>query len=147
LRTVLTTDEKGAIAEAEIAAAAIRHGLGVARPLAPRRYDLVFDTCMRLLRVQCKWASLLGDVVVVRCRSSRRGRAGYIRRDYMSSEVDAIAAYCGDLDKCLWLPMERFEARSAIQLRLVPARNNQQMNINDAGAFDFDATLPGLVGP
>jgi PD-(D/E)XK endonuclease len=51
---MLTSDQKGAIAEAAIARAAIELGIGVARPLADQRYDLIFDLRPRLLRVQCK---------------------------------------------------------------------------------------------
>ena len=90
---MLSTDQKGAIAEAAIAAAAIRLGVGVSKRLGPQRYDLIFDLGSRLLRVQCKWAIRNDDVVVVRCRSCRRGRNGFVRRDYTRDEVDAIAAY------------------------------------------------------
>jgi hypothetical protein len=48
----LTTNQKGAIAEAAVALAAIKAGIVVARPLSEgRRYDLIFDTGDRLLRV------------------------------------------------------------------------------------------------
>jgi hypothetical protein len=97
---MLTTDQKGAIAEAEIAAAAISLGVGVSRPLAPQRYDLVFDVGSRLLRVQCKWGTRLGEVVVIRCRSCRRGPGGFVYRDYERDEIDAVAAYCSDADCC-----------------------------------------------
>jgi predicted RNA-binding Zn-ribbon protein involved in translation (DUF1610 family) len=73
LPTVLTTDQKGAIAEAEIVAAVIRLGIGVYKPVSDgERCDLIFECDRRLLRVQCKWAPRHGDVVVVRCRSCRR---------------------------------------------------------------------------
>jgi hypothetical protein len=53
----MTTDQKGAIAEAAITAAAIRLGVGVYRPLFEGgRYDLIFEVGETLLRVQCKWA-------------------------------------------------------------------------------------------
>jgi hypothetical protein len=52
---MLTTDQKGAIAEQAIALAAMELGIGVFRPLAPERYDLIFDLDGRLLRIQCKW--------------------------------------------------------------------------------------------
>src|SRR6476661_1614748 len=54
----MTTDQKGAIAEACTAAEAIKHGIGVFRPLADERYDLIFDLRPKLLRVQCKWVNL-----------------------------------------------------------------------------------------
>ena len=54
---MLTPDQKGAIAESSIAAAAIKLGIGVLEPLSDgRRYDLIFDVGSQLLRVQCKWA-------------------------------------------------------------------------------------------
>jgi hypothetical protein len=48
---MLTTDQKGAIAETAIALAAIKLGIGVSRPLGDERYDLIFDVGERLLPV------------------------------------------------------------------------------------------------
>ena len=48
---MLTSDQKGAIAESSIAAAAIKLGIGVYKPLFEGgRYDLIFDTGL-LVRV------------------------------------------------------------------------------------------------
>jgi hypothetical protein len=59
---VLTTNQKGAIAEARIAAAAIESGADVYRPVVEGgRYDLIFGIADRLLRVQCKWAARYGE--------------------------------------------------------------------------------------
>jgi prevent-host-death family protein len=139
---VLTTDQKGSIAEIAIAHAAIRLNIGVFKPLNNgERYDLVFDLRPRLVRVQCKWASKDGDTVVVRCRSCRRSANGFVRRAYSPNEVDAIAAYCEELDQCYYLPIERFSGRNAVHLRLVPPRNHQRAGINWADAFMFEATL------
>jgi hypothetical protein len=144
---VLTTDQKGAIAESAITAAAVRAGVGVSRPIAPQRYDLVFDVGMSLLRVQCKWAALRQNVVIVRCRTCRRGPDGFVRRDYESSEIDAIAAFCEELGACYFLPIADFDRRSVIQLRLAPSRNNQRCGVNWAEDFDFAARLRNLLGP
>ncbi len=74
---VVTTDQKGAIAETAIVHRAVLRGIGVLRPLnEAERYDLVFDLKPGLVRVQCKWASLDGDVISVRCCSSRRTATG-----------------------------------------------------------------------
>jgi hypothetical protein len=142
----LTTDQKGAIAESAIVAEAVLLGVSVSRPIAPARYDLIFDLGHALHRVQCKWASLHGDVVIVRCRTSRRSRAGYVRTDYTREEVDAIAAYCLELDRCFYFPFASFPPQTAIQLRLSPARNNQRRLVNWADSFELDATLR-LLGP
>jgi hypothetical protein len=54
-----STDQKGAIAESAIVHAAIKLGLSVSKPLTDGdRYDLIFDLYPRLIRVQCKWATL-----------------------------------------------------------------------------------------
>jgi hypothetical protein len=105
------------------------------------RYDLIFDLRPRLVRVQCKWASRYGDVVIVRCYSNRRNRDGLLRRLYSSDQIDAFAAYCADTDRCYYLPMTMFGGRSSIQLRLAPTRNNQQAGINWANDFEFAAKL------
>ena len=62
----MTTDQKGAIAEAAIAAAALKLGIDVYRPVAEGgRYDMIFDLEASLLRVQCKWSPRRGEVLVV----------------------------------------------------------------------------------
>jgi hypothetical protein len=138
---VLSTNQKGAIAETAIVHAAVKLGIGVFKPVMDERYDLIFDLRPRLLRVQCKWAVRQGDVVVVRCYSNRRARNGMVTRTYTADEVDAIAAYCEELDGCYLLPIELCSGRRQIHLRLSPARNNQRLGINQARNFHFAATL------
>ena len=90
---MLTTDQKGAIAELAIARNAAELEIGVWSAYTVERYDLIFDLRPRLVRVQCKWASRHGDVVVVPCYTNRRSREGLIRRFYSADEIDAYAAY------------------------------------------------------
>lgn len=135
---MLSTDQKGAIAESSIAAAAIKLGVGVYKPLFEGgRCDLIFDAGV-LLRVQCKWAVRQGDVVLVRCYSCRRTRDGLTRRLYSADDIDAFAAYCADLDRCYFLPFEQFEGRSQVFLRLAPTANNQQCGVNWARDFELE---------
>jgi hypothetical protein len=133
--------QRGAIAEAAIAFEAIRLHVGVFRPLTESRYDLIFDTGSRLLRVQCKSAVRHGDVVIIRCGSCRRGRDGYVRRAYTRDEVDVVAAYCHDTGVSYLLQPDVFEGHSALALRLAPSKNNQRVGINWAADFEFGATL------
>ena len=142
----MTTDQKGAIAEAAIAFEAMKLGLGVFRPMGDERYDLIFDTRPKLLRVQCKWAARHGDVIVVRCYSCRRAREGMRKKVYSRDEVDAIAAYCHELHRCFLFSAESFHLKSHFQLRLAPTRNNQRRGINWADDFDFAATLGAQNG-
>jgi hypothetical protein len=144
----VTTDQKGAIAETAIIHAAVKLGIDVYRPIAEGgRCDLILDLEGRLTRVQCKWAAHEGDVIVVRCYSSRRGATGFIKRGYTSDEIDAIAAYCVSLDRSYFIPMEQLAGRSHLQLRLGPARNNQRLGINWAEQFELEATLGRPQGP
>src|SRR5262249_7821870 len=94
----LTTNQQGAIAKTAVVKATLEYGLDVYRPVAEGgRYDLIFGLDDRLLRVQCKWAQVYRDVLVVRCFTSRRTRTGVVRRRSTLDEVDAIAAYCAQL--------------------------------------------------
>ena len=144
----LTTDQKGAAAELAIAHVAADLGVGVFKPLTDgERYDLIFDLRPRLVRVQCKWAALVGEVVVVRCRRCRRTREGLLHRGYTADEIDAVAAYAGDIGRCFFLPFDLLAGRSTLQLRLAPSRNNQRSGVNWADEFELGARLSALLGP
>lgn len=136
----MDSNEKGAIAEAAIALHATRLGIGVLRPIVEqRRYDLMFDVHGRLLRIQCKWARLQGDVVRVptqRCYHSPTH--GYVRGTY-GDEIDAIAGYCNELDRCYLVPTAVLAGRTSLDLRLAPSRNNQQAAINWAAEYELGA--------
>jgi hypothetical protein len=139
---MLTTDQKGAAAETAIIHAATKLGIEVYQPVHEGgRYDLIFGLGSRLIRVQCKWASPNGDVLVVRCYSCRRAREGMRKRPYTPDEVDAIAAYSIDVDRCYFLPLSDIYRQTAIQLRLGPTANNQRLGINWATDYEFEARL------
>ena len=143
-----TTDQKGAIAELAIAREALEWGLEVYRPMAEGgRYDLILGVGPRLLRVQCKYVRLCGDTVRVRCYSSRRSRDGLRKRRYTAAEVDVIAAYCPELDRCFLLASEHFDNRTQFDLRVAASRNNQRQGVNWAADYDFEARLGTLLGP
>ena len=144
---MLTTDQKGALAEQAIALEALRLGLGVLRPCGDERYDLVLDLRPRLLRVQCKWAVLRKGGVEVRARTCRRGPDGLIHGGYEPGEIDAIAAYCDELGRGYLLPPELSVGRATVQLRIEPCLNNQQLRIHWAQDFEFGATIRRLKGP
>ena|SRR5262245_45693985 len=144
---MLTTDEKGSIAELAIASAAANLRIGVFKALTDgERYDLIFDLRPTLVRVQCKWATRHGDVVGVRAYSCRRTAEGLVRRGYSADEIDAIAAYCLELDACYFIPFEAIGNQRVVQLRLRPTRNNQRRRIRWAEDFEFAATLRRQFG-
>jgi PD-(D/E)XK nuclease superfamily protein len=142
----VTPNQKGAIAEAAIVKAATVFGVVVSRPIQDAAYDLIFDLHVTLLRIQCKWGVRRGDVLTIHCQRCRRGPDGFIRRRYQGDEIDAIAAYCADLDACYLLPRSLSVDRSAVQLRLAPTLNNQHRLINWARDYEFAARL-ATYGP
>jgi prevent-host-death family protein len=144
---VLDTNRKGAIAEMKIATAAVELGIPVLRPMAEHgRYDLGFELGDRILRVQCKWGSLDkgAAVIVVSTQSSWHSSQGYVHRSYTEREIDALAVYCGGLDRCYLMPSELVTDRRAIHLRLVPPRNGQRACINLAADFEFPGAIAQL---
>lgn len=133
-------NHKGNVAELAIAKEAASLGLTVLAPLTEHeRYDLVIGVAGRLLRVQCKWARKDGDVVAVGLASSRRGRDGYVRRNYSATEVDAIGAYCAELDRCFLIPIERVAGQWTVRLRLAPAGNGQRAALHFADEYRLGA--------
>ncbi len=142
---MLSTDRKGSIAEIMIAGTAVKLGIDVYKPVNDgTRCDLIFDLTGRLMRIQCKWAALNCDVLIIRCCRNRRTKDGLLRRVYAADEVDAFAAYSGDLDRCYFLPSGMCVGRAAIQLRVAPSRNNQRKGINWAEDYEFGARLASL---
>ena len=141
---VMDTNRKGSIAETRIAAAATELGLSVLRPIVDHgRYDLGFEIGDRILRVQCKWGALdeTGAVIKVNLQSCRHTPNGYVRSSYTSGEIDALAIYCADLDRCYLLPVSLVAGRRAIHLRLTPPLNGQRACIN----LEADFRLSGAV--
>jgi prevent-host-death family protein len=144
---VLSTNRKGAIAEAEIAAAATKLGIPVLRPLQEHgRYDLGFEIAGRLLRVQCKWGALdsAGRVIRVNLRSSSCTPTGYVLTSYSEGEIDLVAVYCQDLDRCYLLPADLIVGMRAVHLRCAPPRNGQRASINLASDYEFAGAVAQL---
>lgn len=144
---VLSSNRKGAIAEAAIALAAARHGIPVLRPMADHgRFDLGFEIGVRLLRVQCKWGRLDRSrrVIIVKVGGSYCAPSGYVRSVYEEGEIDLLGVYCGDLDRCYLLPSSLVVERHEIHLRLEPPLNGQRACINLAANFEFPGAIAQL---
>jgi prevent-host-death family protein len=144
---VLSRNCKGALAESEITSAAIRLGIPVLKPVAEHgRYDLAFDIAGQMMRVQCKWASFDrgAGVIKVGLASSWCTPNGYEHRRYAEDEIDLVAVYCGDLDRCYLLPHELAVGRRGIWLRLTPPKNAQKACVNLASRFEFQGAVAQL---
>jgi PD-(D/E)XK endonuclease len=145
--SVLTTNQKGAVAEAAITLEAVKLGIGVYAPCGAERCDLIFDLRPRLVRVQCKSATTRNDVIVIPLFSSRRAAEGLRRTAYSAQEVDAFAAYSPETARCYFCEFAEVGHLLYVNLRLNPAKNNQLTGIRWARDYEFAATIgrPGAV--
>ena len=144
----MNSNDKGAVAELEIATAAVKLGIPVFKPLNEHsRADLILELGDQLMRVQCKWGRLSAsrDVVIAVLRTSHYTPRGQVCRTYDEREIDLIGVYCGELDRSFLLPASRCACKQCIYLRLTPSRNRQQVCINLAEDFAFDGAVAQLA--
>lgn len=136
----MDTNRKGNVAELAIAKEAAELGLSVLMPITEHEpYDLALRVGGRLVRVQCKWARKVENVVVANLARNRRGPDGFIRRSYSADEVDAFGLYCGELDQCFLVPIDLVDGQWSLQLRLEPARNGQRAALHFAEEYRLGA--------
>jgi prevent-host-death family protein len=137
------TNHKGNAAELAVAFEAAKLGLSVLMPWTEHeRYDLVLGIGGRLLRVQCKWGRSDGETISVQLASSYHSPTrGYVRRLYTPAEIDAIAIYCEEMQRCYLVPIDRVAGIGRLTLRLALARNNQRAALHFAAQYEF----PGAV--
>jgi prevent-host-death family protein len=139
---VQNPNHRGAVAEAAITLEAVQLGVEVFKPVSEHtRYDLVFGLGPRLLRVQCKSATVKGDVVCIRLVSNWHSPRGYVRTHYTADEIDLVAAHCHELHRNFLIPIDLIDGHSAIQLRLTPPRNAQRAGVH----FAADHQLSGAI--
>jgi hypothetical protein len=138
---------KGNVAEMEIMLAAVKAGVPVYTPAGEHeRADLVLSIAGKLMSVQCKWGRLSADrcTIAVQLAGSRLTPKGYVRTPYHEGEVDLVAVYCGELDRCYLLPERLFAGKMVVHLRLDPAKNGQRSCINLAEQYEFNGAVAQL---
>ena len=140
---------KGDLAELKVAADLVARGCEISIPFGEdSSYDLVADYEGRLHRVQVKYTTSDGRVVVVRCRSHSLTN-GKIRRTktYTTSMVDWIAVFDATTERCYYVPswMLGAEGLSDLRLRLTPARNGQSTTHPPRRGLPRSRLQPGSV--
>ena len=69
---------------------------------------------------------------------------GQVRNVYAADEIDAVAAYCEELDECYLVPIELVVGRRAIWLRLGPPKNGQRAGLNWAAEYELRGAVAQL---
>jgi hypothetical protein len=143
--------QKGDLAELKVATDLIDRGCRISIPFGEDcDYDLIADYRGRLHRVQVKYARSDGQMILIRCRSHSLTK-GKVRATklYTSDMVDWIAAYDCTSNRCYYCPSwELGPGRAELRLRLLPARNGQQIGIRKAESYtDPDFSRDPSVEP
>ena len=117
--------QKGQIARLKVELRAAEKGAIVSVPTTPdARYDLIVDWLGRLYRAQVKYAGGISakcqGVSIVGLTKGERGE-----KRYSSDEIDVLLVYLPCADQVCWLGPEIFHGKTAVQIRHLPAKNNQ----------------------
>lgn len=126
------TTTRGDLAEIELAAALMRTGRRVLRPLSNGlRYDLLIDNDDgTYTRVQCKSGVLKNGGVLFRVYSVSGHRTKAVP---YHGQVDAFGIYCAQTGAAYLVPMADIAGCNAmVCLRVFPARNSQTRGVHFA---------------
>jgi hypothetical protein len=104
---MLSTTQKGDIAETAIVAELTQLGHPVSVPLAgASRYDLIVDLPSGLTRVQVKHGRIDGDHVVASLKRTNPNHNEYNQSYYEADEIDVFAIHAPDIGRSFWLPFD-----------------------------------------
>lgn len=126
-----TPSSIGAQAEAAVASALVRAGRAVFVPVfsAHERVDLIDSE--GVIRVQCKTARLIRDVLYFRTCSNTANAP----RDYVG-QIDEFGVFSPDTDLVYLVPAAGMPSR-ACSLRLSATRNGQQASVRWARDYEL----------
>lgn len=122
----MNTQTKGDWAELRVASAIRRLGYTVLVPFTEsEQYDLGFDTGDRFVKAQVKYAKLQDNgTVKVSCLGTNSSKTGNNRTFYTEDDIDGIAAFCGDMERCFWIPFDDM--------------NKYSLTLSEDGTHQFD---------
>lgn len=131
------TTASGDLAELEIAAALVRDGRKLLRPMSSAsRYDLVIDNeDGTFTRVQCKCARTMEGRLEFRLYSI----SGHtpVKKGY-AGQIDAFGVYCRESRRTFLVPVAAIgECETIASLRTAPARNGQRRGVRAAEDFEI----------
>ncbi|MEK7168401.1 MAG: group I intron-associated PD-(D/E)XK endonuclease [Patescibacteria group bacterium] len=127
---VITTNIKGQLAVSKAELRAFELGYIPSRPLYDSRYDLIIDKNQKLIRIQVKYgngkSSNSQGAIVVKLDYENRTKEHF---EYKSTEVDALVVYIPKIDKLCYFPLEIFEGKRKLTIRIEKPKINQVKNL------------------
>jgi PD-(D/E)XK endonuclease len=135
--SVKDTTGRGDLTEIHVAAALMRAGRRVLRPVSGGlRYDLLVDNVDGTYwRVQCKTGLLKDGYIVFRLRNSDARRPNGVS---YRGQIECFGVFCPENGRTYLVPMTALTTSdSTARLRLRPARNGQQLGVRLASEFEI----------
>jgi hypothetical protein len=130
------TKDKGDLGTAKAHADLASQGYVVLFPATEHAaFDLAAYKSGRFKRVQVKYRSARAGAVSVSFRSMWADRNGTHMKPSDKSEIDVLCVYCPDTDQCYYVRPSDFS--TSVTLRVVEARNGQQLGVLPADRFRF----------
>lgn len=122
----MTTNIKGQLAVSKAEIRAFELGYVPSRPLYDSRYDLIIDQNNTLKRIQIKYgdgkSSNSQGAIVVKLDYENRKKNNFT---YKKSEVDALVVYIPKIEKLCYFPLEIFEGKRKLTIRIEKPKINQ----------------------
>jgi hypothetical protein len=134
---VRDTTGRGDVTEIQVAAALMRAGRRVLRPISGGlRYDLLIENIDgSFWRVQCKTGQLKDGYVVFRLRNADARRPNGVS---YRGQVECFGVFCPDNGRTYLIPMTALTTSdSTARLRLRPAKNGQRSGVRFAAEFEI----------
>lgn len=126
----ITTNIKGQLAVSKAEIRAFELGYIPSRPLYDSRYDLILDKDNNLKRIQVKYgdgkSSNSQGAIVVKLDYENRKKNYFT---YNRSEVDALIVYVPKIEKLCYFPLEIFEGKRKLTIRIEKPKINQTKSI------------------
>lgn len=133
------TNAIGDISESAIITRFLQLGYVVLTPYGGnQRYDLVIEDAEgQFWRVQCKTVRIEDNGTVVAFSTANHNYALKNKQmRHYRGQCDYFAAYCEKLNKVYLIPVDQV-GTTKVNLRLVPAKNNQEKNVRWAQDYEL----------
>jgi len=132
----MNTNQKGALAETKVMADLSSKGYRISVPIGDMPFDLIcIDDNYNTYKVQVKHSVVdKNGIILVRSYYMTTYNGKLVSRYYTAKEVDVIACYVQDYDKCYYVSYAEIP-KTGISLRVTPTLNNQYKGIHIADHY------------
>lgn len=136
----LTTQLKGKITELQVATYCLQKGYIISQPLIDTRYDFLLEYKDKILKIQVKSSSVIGENEVIQFKTcnTHTNTRGTSNRNY-KGEIDYFATFYND--KCYLVPIQECGSRTK-KLRILPTKNNRTIGISFLENYELEKILP-----